>query len=620
MEYMIGCNFWDSKSGTDMWKYWDEDSVRADIEAISACGVRYLRVFPNWRDFQPLTFLEGWRGKLTEVRMTDDRPFENEFGIDPVMIERFEKFCDIAAENNIKLIVAVITGWMSGRLFLPPALQGRNPITDPMVLKWEILFARGFVRFLRHRKEIVYWDLGNECNCLGATPDSTSAWLWTSTIRNAILSEDNTRKIMSGMHGLSVDPDVYPFTIQDQGSLTDVLTPHPYPSPTVGGDVDKANNLRTTLIPTAQVVYYDGVGGKPAMIQESGTFNDMVCSKDISAQFMRVNLLSGWAHGSIGYLWWCAMEHLHLKNPPYSWSMIERELGILNLDRSPKPVALEMKRMTELFDRLDLYELPRRDTNAVCVTTKDQSNYWHIAASSFVLAKQAGLSMEFRHFTQKLPDAKIYIVPSITAWAPLGKDMLDQLIERAEQGASVLFTTDTGMITTFESLTGLRSFGMEKENQQHIMKLDGVELPFSYEQKYLLTSIGAEVLSKDDDGTVIFSRNKVGKGYIYMLNFPLEKIIWSRARVFSDKTKPYYKIYEKLTEKVELDRVCVSANPDIGVTQHRHEDGSYTVVAINYTDKALDGELDFFGRKYSVIYGDEHNIGACDAAIFKIEA
>ncbi|MBR6603192.1 MAG: hypothetical protein IKK94_04170, partial [Clostridia bacterium] len=188
-----------------------------------------------------------------------------------------------------------------------------------------------------------------------------------------------------------------------------------------------------------------------------------------------------------------------------------------------------------------------------------------------------------------------------------------------EQGASVLFTTDTGMITTFERLTGLRSFGMEKENQQRIMKLDGAELPFSYEQKYLLTSIGAEVLSKDDDGTVIFSRNKVGKGYIYMLNFPLEKIIWGKARVFSDKTKPYYKIYEKLTEKVELDRICVSANTDIGVTQHRHEDGSYTVVAINYTDKALDGELDFFGRKYSVIYGDEHNIGACDAAIFKIE-
>lgn len=619
MEYMIGCNFWDSKSGTDMWKYWDEASVRADLDALSKYGVRYLRVFPNWRDFQPLILLEGWRGRKVEYRMTDDRVFENEFGIDPIMIEHFEKFCDIAAENNIKLVVSIVTGWMSGRLFMPPALQGRNPITDPEVLKWEILFARGIVRFLKHREEIVYWDLGNECNCLGETPDNTAAWLWTSSIRNAILSEDTTRQIMSGMHGIAVDPANGPWTIQDQGQLTDVLTPHPYPSPTVGGDVEKANTLRTTLIPTAQVVYYSGVGGKPAMIQESGTFNDMVCSKPMSAQFLRINLLSGWANGSLGYLWWCAHEHLHLKNPPYSWSMVERELGILNLDRSPKPVAHEMKRMTELFESLKLSELPKRDTNVVCVTTKDQANYWHIAAISYVLSKQAGLEMEFCHFTQKLPDAKIYIVPSITAWAALGKDMLDQLIEKAEQGARVLFTVDTGMITTFERLTGLVSGGMQKDNSPHIMKLEGAELPFTYEQKYFLTSIGAEVIAEDDDGTVIFSRNKLGKGYIYMLNFPVEKILWNKTGIFTDSSKPYYKIYSKLAQGTDLGRIATTAEPCVGVTQHRHEDGSYTVVAINYTDKPIDPRLDFCGRKYRAVYGSADLIDACDAAIFKVE-
>lgn len=619
MEYMIGCNFWDSKSGTDMWKNWDEDSVRADLVALSENGVRYLRVFPNWRDFQPLIFLEGWRGKRMEYRMTDDRPFENEFGIDPVMIERFEKFCDIAAENNIKFIVSIVTGWMSGRLFVPPALQGRNPITDPEVLKWEILFARGMVRFLKHRKEIVYWDLGNECNCLGEAPNNTAAWVWTSSIRNAILSEDNTRQIMSGMHGLSVDPNVAPWTIQDQGQLTDVLCPHPYPSPTVGGDVDKVNSLRTTLIPTAQVVYYSGVGGKPAMIQETGTFNDMVASKEVSAQFVRVNILSGWAHGSLGYLWWCGMEHLHLGNPPYSWSMVERELGLVFSDRSPKPVAIEMKKMTELFETLNLGILPKRDTNTVCVTTNEQSNYWHIAATSYVLSKQAGLEMEFCHYTQKLPEAKIYIVPSLTAWAPLGKYMLDQLIEKAEQGARVLFTVDTGMLTTFERLSGLKSAGMQKDSSKHIMNLDGESLPFSYEQKYLLSSIGAEVLSEDKDGTVIFSRNKIGKGYIYLLNFPLEKIIWNEAEVFTDRNRPYFKIYSKLCEGMELGKIAVSKNPDIGVTQHRQDDGSYIVVAINYTDKPLVPELDFMGHTATVLYGKPDIIDACDAAIFKVE-
>ena len=52
MKYMIGCNFWGSKHGTDMWKYWDEDSVRKDLELVSQYGVSYMRVFPNWREHQ----------------------------------------------------------------------------------------------------------------------------------------------------------------------------------------------------------------------------------------------------------------------------------------------------------------------------------------------------------------------------------------------------------------------------------------------------------------------------------------------------------------------------------------------------------------------------------------
>ena len=47
--FAIGVNYWDSKSGTDMWKNWDRETVEADFAALEAVGVRYLRVFPNWR-------------------------------------------------------------------------------------------------------------------------------------------------------------------------------------------------------------------------------------------------------------------------------------------------------------------------------------------------------------------------------------------------------------------------------------------------------------------------------------------------------------------------------------------------------------------------------------------
>ena len=53
-EYMLGCNYWDSASGTEMWKNWQPDVVEKDLAALEECGVKHMRVFPLWRDFQPL--------------------------------------------------------------------------------------------------------------------------------------------------------------------------------------------------------------------------------------------------------------------------------------------------------------------------------------------------------------------------------------------------------------------------------------------------------------------------------------------------------------------------------------------------------------------------------------
>lgn len=52
--FLLGCNYWNSASGTDMWKNWDESVIKADLAELKKIGVKHLRVFPNWRDFQPV--------------------------------------------------------------------------------------------------------------------------------------------------------------------------------------------------------------------------------------------------------------------------------------------------------------------------------------------------------------------------------------------------------------------------------------------------------------------------------------------------------------------------------------------------------------------------------------
>ena len=189
MKYMIGCNYWGSKYGTDMWKHWDEDSVREDLRLLSQYGVTHMRVFPNWRDFQPIHLLQNWRGGIQDYRFADDVKLDNEFGLDMDCIEHFRTFCRMAQEYGISLIVAVVTGWMSGRLYSPPALECLNHVTDAESLMWQTRFVRGFVRHLKCEPAITAWDLGNECNNLSHCAQRAQAYLWTVTVRNSILSD-----------------------------------------------------------------------------------------------------------------------------------------------------------------------------------------------------------------------------------------------------------------------------------------------------------------------------------------------------------------------------------------------------------------------------------------------
>ncbi len=615
--YYIGVNYWDSVSGTDMWVRFDESAVDKDLAALRESGVDTLRIFPNWRDFQPVTTLHGWRGNFMEYRICGDRFPENEFYLDPVMIGRFLTVCDLAQKYGMRLIVAVVTGWMSGRLFVPPALEGKNIISDPEALMWQAKFCRGFVRAVKHHPAIDAWELGNECNCLGQTSSRYEAYLWTNTVRSAISMEDPDRPVYSGMHGIESEEGTV-WTIEDQGELTDMLTCHPYPSPTVGGDVTPANRLRCTMIPTAQLAYYAGISGKPAMIEEQGTFSDMLINREGAADFMRVNLLSGWANGSKGYLWWCGMEHLKLSMPPYSWSMIERELGLLDVSRRPKPVGETMKAVSALLKELP--QLTPKVIDGICVLPRE-IRHWPSAAASYILAKQAGIELSVMTSRQirsasDLPDAPLYIVPSLTGWAPLHKEAYDALLEKAAGGASVYFSVASGFVTECERVTGMRSFGMHNAGGDAMQFADGCRLPIQYQKKFLLESLSAEVLARDSEGNPVFTKNVFGKGAVYMLYFPLEQMLWNDALAFTGQDKPdYSRIYRIVGEHVLSTHPIVSSNNQIGLTLHPAQEG-YHAVLINYDSITHDAGITLAeGWRMEPVYGDVRAIEKCGMAV-----
>ena len=126
MEFLLGCNYWASNAGSDMWRCFDADVVREDVRVLSSYGVTHMRVFPNWRDFQPVMPLYTGQGTLDGYCLEGERPAENPCYLDEVMLDRFRIFLDICDEYGVRVVVGLITGWMSGRLNIPSALYGKN--------------------------------------------------------------------------------------------------------------------------------------------------------------------------------------------------------------------------------------------------------------------------------------------------------------------------------------------------------------------------------------------------------------------------------------------------------------------------------------------------------------
>ena len=122
-EFLIGCNYWPSNGGCLSWKNFDEKVIRKDIERLAAYGVNCIRVFPSWEDFQPIREnpvpkspwfnKQGFKVRAGE-EFLESQPFP-ESGLSAEKLAEFKKLLETARERDIKVIVAFLTGWMSGR-------------------------------------------------------------------------------------------------------------------------------------------------------------------------------------------------------------------------------------------------------------------------------------------------------------------------------------------------------------------------------------------------------------------------------------------------------------------------------------------------------------------------
>jgi hypothetical protein len=590
--FVIGANYWASHAGTFMWRDWDAEVVKEDFRRLAEGGLTVLRIFPLWTDFQPIQCLRRENSTPVDFRH-GETPLASgpigQSGVSTLMLKRLERLCDLAENAGLRLVVGLITGWMSGRLFVPPALEGLNHLTDPASLIWQVRLVTALVRQMRGHPAISAWDLGNECNCLDrATKDQ--AWLWTASIANAIRACDPVRPVISGMHSLPAD-SLQPWAIRDQGELTDILTTHPYPLFTQHCNREPMDTLRPLLHGTVETCLYADISGKPAFVEETGNFGPAFCDEETAAEIARVQAYSLWAHDCRGLLWWCAHEQSELTHAPYDWISMERELGLLRTDGSTKPVFNALSRASANINNLPIDRLPPRRIDAICILTEGQDQ-WAAAYTSFLLAKQAGFDIEFCYGDRPLPDSPFYLLPSINNLRALSRRREMELRERVEAGATLYVSAEDGFLGEIMKMTGLHVRGRFGRKGPCEFSFANQKFSIAASTQFHLEPGSATVLA-EEGGAPVFSVMNCGKGRVFFLAAPLETSLAGANGAFLATAASYWKIYARLWAYQVSQRHIGKDNPSIGITEHPLPDGSLIAVLINYQPERSQTNLTF---------------------------
>lgn len=626
-EFFLGINYWASNNSINMWWDFDEDVIESDLAKLKEAGISVLRIFLTWPAFQPLRAIRS-NNEIHEFRFGEEKLPDTEAGkagVSEDACKKLERFCELADKYDLKLVVGLITGHMSFRYYAPEAFDGKNPVSDPLLLKWELKFVKYIVKRFKTQKSIIAWDLGNECN--GFANESVnrySAYTWASSISDAIRSIDNERMVVSGYDRSSISTFA-PFNLIDTGEIVDVNTVHPY------------NIFSTPNYPVASMLpildgplscqLYQGVSGKPCFIEEVGAIGYQICSEKSEADFYRALAFSSWSHNSNGVMWWCAFDQGQLDYAPYTINNIGSDYGFFRDDGSEKPVCTENREIAEFFKNFPTKSLPQHIKDAVCIVAKSENRQgtdlmYH---STFCLAKQANIDLEFSYAENPIPDAKLYIMPSVDSNRPIPKDRLTDLLEKVKNGASLYLSVGRGHFRKIPEITGVTFSQKDGFCSWENIKIGDEILSLKSDYDYTVESANAEILAETEGGRPVFFKNKYGKGYIYFSTIPVEKCLLDKKGVFTEETgADYSQWYRVLKQEITDEKVIDTSSKMLRGTEHIIDENSRYAVLINYMAKNISAKIMIKdGWEIAEIYRGDIRDGSafvkpCDAVIIKL--
>jgi endo-1,4-beta-mannosidase len=592
--FLLGVNYWPRRHNIKMWKEWNPDDIREDLDTLRGLGVRALRFFILAEDFfDP-------HGRASEESMA-----------------KLRHFMDLLAERGLLGYPTLIVGHMSGRNWAIPWAPDWN-LYAPGTVELGVKAVLEVVKALKDHRGLGGWILSNELSLVKAARSRDEALGFLKSFSSAIKSVDPAHPLSSG--------DVASSYLQEAPNvkgLVDWVGLHLYQYDT--------NLVRHGYLYPAFIELFSNDGDVPVILEEFG-FSTYQLSEEQHAGFVNDVLWSALAHGAIGAFIWCFSDFSQEGDPPYEWRLLELGFGLVRADGTPKPAAAVVRKFSQDLKRLeemglgDRFRRPEAQA-AVVVPFYMYRDYEFVpqgwrsepglrpALMGLTLGFMSGLriSSVYELSREKLRRKRLIALPSaLTALATTWRLAYEAIASGGLVYAS-FFRAFGDAVALHDAATHLwrELFGVENAllpgsvgiRYGGIFRVKfvadfgpiepGEELEFAVDAPvytYAVKPVDAEVIAVDHRNRPVV----VAKKGAVLSVIPFELILAKAEHV--DWLRGYHRIYAALAQLAGLDIPYYSIDPRVEVSRFEGKEGDL-VIAVNHSYEAVTAAVAAHGVK-----------------------
>lgn len=573
----LGANFWSRTGGPLMWRHYDTEVIREELQVLHEYGIRVTRSFFYWPDFMP----------------EPDR-------VDESMVDKYADFLRCHLDAGMRTIPTFIVGHMSGENWDPAWRAGRDLYTDVTMVARQAWFVREMASRFADHEAIAAWLVSNEMPIYGGSASTEVVSSWAELMVQAVRAAGARQPVSlgDGAWGIEVSGVDNGYSVRAAARLTDFLGPHVYPM---------QNDIVRQHLTAAFTCELAALENAPVVLEEFGLSTDFASASNAGHYYRQV-LHTSLLAGAAGWIAWNNTDYdAQFDQDPYRHHPFEMHFGITDARGKPKEPLRELGRFADLLETVDLARCTREPTDVALVVPsyleigypftvpRDRTYVFDVLRQGYVAAREADLRpAPVREADGLVGDAKLYLLPSVKQ---LTSPSWYRLEELAAAGATVYVSYGAGehgnqrgpWYANLNALFGVEhqlTYGLNDpilDEQVSITFTEdfgsiaaGTRLPFTpggteHSRCYLpVEPTQATVLAVDGHDRPALLRRQVGSGSIILSTYPLEHMAAATARVNPEST---WRIYDALADVSGAGRTVTVPDPRVLVDGLRHDDG-----------------------------------------------